>query len=88
MLLVASLCEGYHWTLDEAMSITMPQAIMLNHATWVSHQNSDRKYDAKRAKEKQQENGIIAKPHEKAEEAYVNSLNPAEMSRYMSQGWD
>lgn len=88
MLLIASLCEGYNWTYDEAMSITMPQAIMLNHASWVSHRNSERKSEAKRKLEKKKESGIISKPHEKAEQDYVNKLSPEELSRYMATGWE
>lgn len=34
--MVDQLCQGYHWTLDEAMRLTMPQIIMLSHASSVN----------------------------------------------------
>jgi hypothetical protein len=32
-----NICQAYHWPLHEAMSLTMPQIIMLGHASKVNH---------------------------------------------------
>lgn len=34
--MVDQLCQAYHWSLKDALHITMPQMIMLNHASWVN----------------------------------------------------
>jgi hypothetical protein len=34
--MVDQLCQAYHWPFDKAMKMTMPQIIMLNHASWVN----------------------------------------------------
>lgn len=31
MAIIASLCEAYHWTLEEAFKLTTPQIILLSH---------------------------------------------------------
>lgn len=36
LILVDQLCQAYHWTFAEAMKMTMPQIIMLNHAAHVN----------------------------------------------------
>lgn len=35
--MIDSLCQAYHWTVDEAFRMTMPQILMLNHAARVNH---------------------------------------------------
>lgn len=49
------MCEAYHWTLDEAKSLTMPQIIMWNHAAFVNKERSDIRWDMKRAREEKSE---------------------------------
>jgi hypothetical protein len=45
--MIASLCENYHWTLNEAMSVTLPQMILLGHASHINYErmtaNSEKK---------------------------------------------
>lgn len=49
------MCASYHWPLSEALKLTVPQVIMLNHAAWAEHENSQRRYEAKRQWEEQRE---------------------------------
>lgn len=51
MILIGGLCEAYHWTVQDAMKLTMPQIIMLNHAAWVNKERAERRHAAKRDKE-------------------------------------
>lgn len=38
--MVEQLCQAYHWTLGEAMRLTVPQIVMLGHAAWVNYKRS------------------------------------------------
>lgn len=38
--MIESMCQSYHWTLDEAMRLTVPQIIMLGHAANVNFKRS------------------------------------------------
>ena len=38
--MVEQLCQTYHWTIAEAMRLTVPQIIMLGHASWVNYKRS------------------------------------------------
>lgn len=49
--MVQSLCAAYHLPLREAMRMTLPQIIMLNHAAWAEHENAERRYEAKKKAE-------------------------------------
>jgi hypothetical protein len=40
MILVDQLAQSYRWSKDEIFALTMPQLIMLNHASWVSSKRS------------------------------------------------
>lgn len=42
-MIVDSYAQAYHWTYDEIISRTLPQIIMLNHASSVNK----RRFDAK-----------------------------------------
>jgi hypothetical protein len=35
--MVDQLCQAYHWPFEAAMKMTMPQIILLNHASWVNN---------------------------------------------------
>lgn len=52
MILVDGLCQSYHWSMKEAMSLTLPQIIMLNHAAWVNQEQGKKRYEAKQRREK------------------------------------
>lgn len=39
----------------DALKLTVPQITMLNHAAWAEHENSDRRYKAKRAWEEERD---------------------------------
>jgi len=43
--MIDGLCQGYHWTFDEAFKMTMPQIIMLNHAAYVNGERMRAKWD-------------------------------------------
>jgi len=51
--MVDQLCQAYHWPLEEAMSRTLPQIILLNHAASVNCERSKRR--SERAGKKKQE---------------------------------
>jgi hypothetical protein len=34
--MIDQLCQGYHWSFQEAMSLTLPQVILLGHAAWAN----------------------------------------------------
>jgi hypothetical protein len=38
-MMIDGLCQGYHWSFADAVKMTLPQVIMLNHA---AHANSER----------------------------------------------
>jgi hypothetical protein len=52
---VQSLCASYHWPLSEALKLTVPQVVMLNHAAWAEHENGQRRYEAKRKWEEERD---------------------------------
>jgi hypothetical protein len=43
-MMVHSLCSSYHWTYDQAMKMTLPQIILLNHAASVVGERTSRRY--------------------------------------------
>jgi len=47
---VDSLCQAYHWTLKEAMHLTLPQILMLNHAAKVNSLRMDERIEKDRVK--------------------------------------
>jgi hypothetical protein len=77
---VSSLCEAYHWTLAEAMKLTMPQIIMLNHASWVNRENAERRYNAKSKKK----NVGLGEQVWQQEQEKVENMEPAQLSTYLS----
>lgn len=63
-MMIDSLCQCYHWSLEEAMKLTMPQIIMLQHA---SHINMKRMEARRSVTKKEAEKPTIAgKPIEQA----------------------
>ena len=42
---MSSLCENYYWTLPQAMSLTLPQLLILNHAAYVNSERRKEKTD-------------------------------------------
>lgn len=42
--MVHNLCSNYGWSFDQAIKMTLPQIIMLNHFAWVQQERADRKY--------------------------------------------
>ncbi len=38
--MVEQLCQTYHWTIADAMKLTVPQIVMLGHASWVNYKRS------------------------------------------------
>ena len=48
--MISSLCEAYHWTVEEAFKLTTPQIVLLchassEHAKKLKSKYSDNKYD-------------------------------------------
>lgn len=50
MVLVDNLCQSYHWTLGEAMKLTLPQIFMLNHASAVNSKRMDERIERDKVK--------------------------------------
>lgn len=44
-ILIDTLCQNYHWTLPEAMRLTLPQVFMLNHAATVNSKRMDERIE-------------------------------------------
>ena len=55
--MVDTLCQNYHWTLTEAMRLTMPQIFMLNHAATVNSKRMDERIERKKAAEEKAKKG-------------------------------
>lgn len=49
--MIDQLCQGYHWSLKEAMSLTLPQVILLGHAAWANDKRSKARSAAKEQEE-------------------------------------
>jgi len=47
LVVVQSLMEAYHCSLEQAMHLTLPQLIMLNHAAHIAYINSEKRADAR-----------------------------------------
>lgn len=77
-MMVESLCQAYHWPLEKAMNLTLPQMIMLNHASWVNHENSERRFKAKR-KWEESTNRL-----ESQQQDALDKMSPQELSAYLS----
>ena len=45
--MISSLCEAYHWTVEEAFKLTTPQIILLCHASSEQYKRIKSKYPAK-----------------------------------------
>lgn len=39
------MCQNYHWSLDEATHLTLPQIFMMNHAAWVNSKRMDERIE-------------------------------------------
>lgn len=50
-----SLCQAYHWTLKEAMHLTLPQILMLNHAAKVNSLRMDERIEKDRKRKDREE---------------------------------
>ena len=52
-----SLCQNYHWTHKQAMSLTLPQIFMWSHAAHINSKRTDARVEKDRiAKEKEEKN--------------------------------
>jgi len=49
LVLIDGLCQAYHWSLTDALRLTVPQVLMLNHAAWVNQKRSEERVKAKEA---------------------------------------
>lgn len=63
-MMIDSLCQCYHWSLEEAMKLTMPQIIMLQHASHINMKRMEARREAN--KQKEPEKKIAGKPVEEA----------------------
>lgn len=82
LIVLASLCEAYGWTLQEAMQLTLPQIILLNHATYVNRENLERKMDAKKQLE---DNGETDEA--RADRKRVGDMKSEDLVGYVMAGW-
>jgi hypothetical protein len=80
--MVSPLCEAYSWSLKEAMSYTLPQIIMLNHAAYVNRENSERRYEAEKKAKPKFENA-----YEEQEAERVTKLEGSELTDYLTTPW-
>lgn len=55
--MLSSFAEAYHWTLSDVMELTWPQIVMLNHASAVNNERSERRYKAKEKQGKKTKSG-------------------------------
>jgi hypothetical protein len=46
--MIDGLCQAYHWTLPEAMKLTLPQILLFNHAASVNGRRMDNKQEARK----------------------------------------
>lgn len=74
MVMVDSLCQGYHWSYKDVLSLTVPQLLMLNHASHVNSERMKAKYDVKNDTDTESANDFRGKP--------VEELNDDELSQY------
>jgi hypothetical protein len=82
LIVLASLCEAYGWTLPEAMQLTLPQIILLNHATYVNRENMERKFDAKKQLEDNGETDEV-----RADRSRVGDMKSEDLVGYVMAGW-
>ncbi len=77
LLMLSSFAEAYHWTLSQVMELTWPQIVMLNHASAVNSERSDRRY---KAKDKNKGNGT-GKKHAVLDNKSWNEMSPEEQAK-------
>lgn len=64
-MLVDSFCQAYHWSFSDALKLTMPQIVMLNHAAWVNaekaglHKHDDRQGRPSKSALRDEEDPVI-----------------------------
>lgn len=86
-MMISQLCESYHWSLRDAMSITMPQLIMLGHAAGANAKKSKEKsdYDSKqREKLREEEADLDAKDPVVWNGKRLSQLSAEENAAYMN----
>ncbi len=54
--MIHQLMEAYGWSYESAMSRTLPQILMLTHASWVSHETMEKKVEASRKSKEKKKN--------------------------------
>lgn len=76
-MIASSLCEAYHWTLEDVRKLTLPQIILMNHAAFVNRENSERRYEAKRKSEE----------NLSSESKRVKEMKGKELTDYLTSSW-
>lgn len=79
--MIDQLCQAYHWTMGEAMSLTMPQIIMLNHAASVNSKRMEQRMKRKHTTTDNQE-GYEPVYNGKT----LDEMTSDEMVQYYAQG--
>lgn len=68
------------------MKLTIPQMIMLNHAAWVEHENTQKKFELKRKKKEDQDTDEDPILQEGSSQRFSDIENdPAAMDRYFAE---
>lgn len=66
------------------MQLTLPQIILLNHASYVNRENSERKYEAEK---EAKENGTFETPELRGARQRVGEMNSEDLVGYVMAGW-
>lgn len=45
------MCQCYHWAFKDAIKLTLPQIIMLNHGAFVNQKRGEERYEKTKKKE-------------------------------------
>lgn len=75
--MIDGIMQSYPLSFKEAMRLTLPQIILLNHAAWANQERSDRRF---KAKQKREEKNKSDSPSLKADELVINGKTMDEMS--------
>lgn len=79
-----SLCSAYHWSYADAMHLTIPQIMMLNHAAHVEYENGQLRYEYNKKVKECEESGIPDDPYIDEFNRPLTEMSDAQMSNYLS----
>jgi len=80
--MIHQICEAYGWSFEDAMRMTMPQIIMLGHASWVSHERMEKRIEARRKSDKKQQSTAYIDPGPVYHGKRLEEMNTDELMSY------